>query len=58
MDFGRIINKHAVQFAYPTQVPFLVGVWLALIMSSACHVRLTDTQTHSSTGMAGYCQAV
>ena len=20
MDFGRIINKHAVQFAYPTQV--------------------------------------
>ena len=23
MDFGRIINKHAVQFAYPTQVCYL-----------------------------------
>ena len=35
MDFGRIINKHGVQFAYPTQVNSLMTQSALLHMSAA-----------------------
>jgi len=35
MDFGRIINKHSVQFAYPTQVNSLMTQIALLHMTAA-----------------------
>ncbi len=47
MDFGRIINKHGVHFAYPTQVNNLMTQSALLHMSaaaccSACMVTVAD----------------
>jgi len=45
MDFGRIINKHSVQFAYPTQVNSLMTqIALLHMTAAACRFACMDVE--------------